>query len=347
MAPVADQTKPDHSARATRPTVSVPVIDIGGRGGPPTDEVVRSVAAAAENFGFFQIVNHGIAQERIHRLWEATQTFFGLPAETKRQILRTKENSRGYYDRELTKNARDLKEVLDIAHVPFPDLADDDPRNFHRVDGRNQWPDLVGFRECVIDYLQACNALSLWLLEAFCQGLGEHAEHLHDAFGSDHTSFLRMNHYPLDDLLTEAEAADVADLGDMALHHHSDSGALTLLLQDQVGGLQVENEGAWIDVEPLDGALVVNTGDMMQVWSNDKYHAALHRVVARTDRARYSLPYFFNPSYATAYEPLAGSIRPGDRAHYRAIDWGDFRQARADGDFADYGAEVQISDFLI
>ena len=70
-------------------------------------------------------------------------------------------------------------------------------------------------------------------------------------------------------------------------------------------------------------------------------------MVARTDRARYSLPYFFHPSYATTYEPLAGSIRPGDRAHYRAIDWGDFRQARADGDFADYGAEVQISDFLI
>lgn len=327
--------------------VSVPVIDLGGCTAPPTDDVVHAVASAAEQFGFFQIINHGIAPERIERLWDATVSFFALPAETKRQIVRTKENSRGYYDRELTKNARDLKEVLDIAHVPFPDLADDDPRNFHRVDGRNQWPELPGFRSTVIGYLQVCNELSRWLLEAFCRGLGEHAEHLHQAFGADHTSFLRMNHYPLDDLLSESEAAAVTQLGDMALHHHSDSGALTLLLQDQVGGLQVENDGAWIDVEPLDGALVVNTGDMMQVWSNDRYHAALHRVAGRTDRARYSLPYFFNPSYATTYQPLAGSIRPGERAHYRPINWGDFRQARADGDFADYGAEVQINDFRI
>jgi isopenicillin N synthase-like dioxygenase len=131
----------------------------------------------------------------------------------------------------------------------------------------------------------------------------------------------------------------------MALHHHSDSGALTLLLQDDVGGLQVEHDGEWIDVEPLPGAIVVNTGDMMQVWSNDRYQAALHRVVPRTDTARYSLPYFFNPSYATDYSPLPGSIRLGDAAHYRPINWGDFRQARADGDFADYGAEVQITDF--
>jgi len=270
-----------------------------------------------------------------------------LPREEKRRILRTKENSRGYYDRELTKNARDLKEVLDLAHVPFPDLPDDDPRNFHRVDGVNQWPDLPAFRETMVGYLQSCDRLGQWLLQTFCRGLGEHADYLREHFGDDHTSFVRMNHYPLTDLLTEAEAATVTDLGDMALHHHSDSGALTLLLQDDVGGLQVEHGGEWIDVEPIPGALVVNTGDMMQVWSNDRYQAALHRVAARTNAARYSLPYFFNPSYATDYSPLPGSIRDGDHAHYRPINWGDFRQARADGDFADYGAEVQITDFAI
>ncbi len=86
---------------------------------------------------------------------------------------------------------------------------------------------------------------------------------------------------------------------------------------------------------------------MMQVWSNDRYRAALHRVVPRTTRARYSWPYFFNPSYATDYGPLLASIEPGDSAHYRSINWGEFRQARADGDFDNYGAEVQIGDFLL
>lgn len=328
-------------------TASLPVIDLGGASEPPSAQVVRQVADAAENFGFFQIVNHGIGDHDVERLWAATRTFFEQSVQEKRQIERTKENSRGYYDRELTKNARDLKEVLDIAHVPFPELADGDPRNFHRVDGQNQWPGLDGFRDTVIDYLRACNDLSLWLLQAFCRGLGEDADHLRHEFGDKHTSFLRMNHYPLHDLLTADEAANVTELGDMALHHHTDAGALTLLLQDDVGGLQVAHGGTWIDVEPLAGAIVVNTGDMVQVWSNDRYTAALHRVAPRTISERYSLPYFFNPSYTTNYQPLPGSIRPNDHAHYRAIGWGDFRQARAVGDFADYGAEVQISDFAV
>lgn len=326
---------------------AVPVLDLGARSGEPTTAIVDAVAGAAERFGFFQVIDHGIAEELVDELWSATRAFFAQPAETKRRIMRTKENSRGYYDRELTKNARDLKEVLDIAHVPHPELADDDPRNFHRVDGVNQWPELAGFRSTVITYLNECAEVAGWLLQAFCRGLGEHADHLATEFAGDHTSFLRMNHYPLHDLLAADEAEQVTALGDMALHHHSDAGALTLLLQDDVGGLQVEHAGRWIDVEPVPGALVVNTGDMMQVWSNDRYQAALHRVAPRTDRERYSLPYFFNPGYSTDYAPLPGSIRPDDHPHYRKINWGDFRQARADGDFADYGAEVQIADFVV
>ena len=326
---------------------NVPVIDLHGCTAPANDDVVTAVADAAERFGFFQVVNHGISNDQVDAIWSATRSFFALPIEEKRTISRSKQNSRGYYDRELTKNARDQKEVLDIAHVPFPNLADDDPSNFHSVDGINQWPELDGFRYAVISYLSSCNDVAQWLLAAFCQGLGEHADHLSNHFGADQTSFLRMNHYPIDDVLTASEAAQVTSLGDMALHHHSDAGALTLLLQDNVGGLQVEHDGQWIDVPPTEGALVVNTGDMMQVWSNDRYQAALHRVAPRTRAARMSLPYFFNPSYVTDYAPLPGSISAGDTAHYRTINWGQFRQARADGDFADYGAEVQISDFRI
>ena len=163
----------------------------------------------------------------------------------------------------------------------------------------------------------------------------------------DSTSFVRLNHYPVGDLLTAAEAAQVTELGDMALHHHSDAGALTLLLQDQVGGLQVRGDDGWVDVTPTPGAIVVNTGDVMQVWSNDRYTAALHRVLPRATQDRYSLPYFFNPSYETDYAPLPGSIGEGEHARYRTINWGRFRQARADGDFADYGSEVQIADFAV
>ena len=239
--------------------------------------------------------------------------------------------------------------MLDLAHVPYPDAADDDPRNFHAVDGVNQWPDLDGFRTTMIEYLAACEQLALRLLAMFSEALGEEPDRLHRHFGPDHTSFVRLNYYPTSDPLTadEAAAADVTPLGDMALHHHSDAGAMTLLLQDQVGGLQVLVGDTWIDVEPIPGAIVVNFGDMMQVWSNDRFKAALHRVAPRTTKARYSLPYFFNPSYDTDYAPLPGAVAAGEQPHYRTINWGDFRQARADGDFADYGHEIQIADFRL
>jgi isopenicillin N synthase-like dioxygenase len=324
----------------------VPIIDLAGRlGSGPSAAVVRQVADAAERFGFFQIVGHGIKTAQIRDVWSATSAFFAQPMVEKRRINRTKANTRGYYDRELTKNVRDHKEVLDLSQTAEPDLPDDHPSNVHAVDGMNQWPEVAGFRSTMVDYMQACNDTALWLLAAFCEGLGEHADHLRAEFGSAHTSFLRLNHYPVGDLLTPNEAAGATGLGEMALQHHTDAGALTVLLQDKVGGLQVAHGGDWLDVEPIPGALVVNTGDMMQVWSNDRYQAATHRVLPRTGIDRSSLPYFFNPSYATNCAPLAGSIGLDDSARYTPINWGDFRQARADGDYADFGTEIQISHF--
>ncbi len=314
----------------------------------PGSEVVEAVADASARFGFFQVVNHGLAPELLDSVWVATRTFFARPQAEKRRLQRSKTNARGFYDRELTKNRRDLKEVLDIGQIPCPELGDDHPANAQPVDGQNQWPAIDGFRDTMVSYLSACEELSLFLLSAFCLGLGEPARALHSGFAPGHTSFLRLNHYPLDDQLNPAEAAQTTPLGDMALHHHSDAGALTVLAQDEVGGLQVahpDGPSGWVDVAPVPGALVINTGDMMQVWSNDRYRAALHRVLPRTDRVRFSLPYFFNPSYDTTYAPLASSVGAGDQPHYRPITWGDFRQARADGDFADYGTEIQISDY--
>ncbi len=324
----------------------MPIIDVAALASGSvrqSDTPVRQVAEAATHLGFFQIVNHGIDPSLIDEVWGQTRRFFAQQRSAKLAILRTKDNSRGYYDRELTKNARDLKEVFDFAQVPFADLSHDDPRNFAPVDGSNQWPaGLDGFRETMMSYLAALEVVAMRLLGAFSLGLDQPVDALHRHFDRHHTSFIRLNHYPLDELLSADEAAAVTALGDMALHHHTDAGAFTLLLQDDVGGLQVHHDTEWLDVQPVEGALVVNTGDMAQVWSNDRYRAALHRVLPSGDRARYSLPYFFNPSYATDYAPLPGV---DGAPRYRSINWGDFRQARADGDYADYGTEVQISQF--
>jgi len=116
-----------------------------------------------------------------------------------------------------------------------------------------------------------------------------------------------------------------------------------------VQSLQVyqPQDEAWYDVEPIEGAFTINTGDIMQVWSNDVYKAPLHQVKARSDKERYSSPFFYNPSYETDYAPVHSVVSEATPARYRAINWGDFRLARFGGDYADVGEERQIAHYRI
>ncbi|MDX1508420.1 MAG: 2OG-Fe(II) oxygenase family protein, partial [Woeseiaceae bacterium] len=166
-------------------------------------------------------------------------------------------------------------------------------------------------------------------------------------FEPDHTGFVRLNYYPVADPMANRDDVDHLDVADMGVHHHTDAGALTVLLQDDVGGLQVYNNEHWHNVTPLPGAFVINTGDMMQVWSNDYYQAAIHRVLAMQDRDRYSIPFFYNPRADARIEPLPPVVSDERPARYRSIDWSDFRARRTDGDYADYGPEVQIAQYRI
>ena len=327
---------------------SIPIIDLSSPGDADAGRTpaVDAIAAAAHDWGFFQVTGHGVSADLIDRVCVETRAFFGLPMAVKRTLARTRENPRGYYDRELTKNRRDLKEVFDFAAVPHPELPEDHPDNRAAVDGTNRWPQtLPRFRATMLEYLAACERLGLHLVGALAMGLGVAEDTLTPHFSPVHTGFARLNYYPPDDPLEPAAAATVTGLGDMALHHHSDAGALTVLLQDDVGGLQVGTDDGWVDVTPRSGALVINVGDMMQIWSNDRYRAALHRVRPITDRPRYSIPFFFNPAYQTEVAPLAATASEPPR--YGVVNWGHFRQARTDGDFADYGHEIQITDYRI
>jgi isopenicillin N synthase-like dioxygenase len=187
-----------------------------------------------------------------------------------------------------------------------------------------------------------CERLAFQLLAAISANLGMPADHLARGFLPSHTSFLRLNYYPVCGAPARPEGVEVPDHGHLGVNHHTDAGALTLLLQDDQPGLEVYRDGRWHLVEPRDDALVINIGDIVQVWSNDRYEAALHRVRASEDRERFSAPYFFNPAYETRYAPLAATLDRGEPAHYRSIQWGEFRKRRADGDYQDCGEEVQI-----
>ena len=332
------QTDLDQYPIAGASASGVPVIDVSALRADVSSAAARpaidAIAAACRDWGFFQVVEHGVPGALTERTVAEMQRFFAAPRSLKRSILRTRENPWGYYDNELTKNQRDKKEVFDFT------AEGRDPI----YGAENRWPELDGrFRETMSEYRDAVTALSLELLEAFCVGLDLPADAMQSDFAPSHTGFIRLNYYPVADPLADSNVDRLpADLG---VHHHTDAGALTVLLQDDVGGLQVFHDGYWHDIAPVPGAFVINTGDMMQVWSNDIYRAAIHRVRAMHERDRYSIPFFFNPSAETVVSPLPSTVSEARPARYRPIRWSEFRARRTDGDYADYGPEVQIAQY--
>jgi isopenicillin N synthase-like dioxygenase len=286
---------------------------------------LATLHSACSDWGAFQLVNHGISTASTDDLARQMQAFFGLPHADKRRIARTAHNPWGFYDQELTKNTRDWKQIFDYgqggAQMP------------------PQWPaQLPAFASAVHSHYVACEQLALRLLAAIADNLGAPAARLQGHFRGDHSSYLRLNYYP---------ECPPTEQGQFGVNQHTDAGALTLLLQDRQAGLEVLKDDSWVLVEPVAGALTINLGDIVQVWSNDRYRAPLHRVRTNATAKRYSAPFFFNPTYATDYQPLPATVDADHPPRYRSINWGEFRDRRAHGDYADYGEEVQIAQYRI
>lgn len=311
---------------------SVPVIDIARLRDPAT---LAQLDLACREWGFFQIVNHGIGRKTIDAILARAMEFFAEPIDVKREISRSADNSWGYYDKELTKNTRDWKQIFDYGPS-------------EGATRRPQWPAAMpAFRSAVLEYYAECEAQAFRLLIAVANNLGVASHCLLAGFVPEHSSFLRLNYYPTCPTPESPQGIATPSTGHLGLNHHTDAGAMTLLLQDDQPGLEVYRDGEWHLVEPTRGALVVNIGDIVQVWSNDRYRAALHRVVANANAERFSVPFFFCPAYSAAYAPLPTTVDGKTPPRYRRIKWGEFYAGRAAGDYADHGEEIQISHYRI
>ena len=315
----------------------VPVIDISTL--LEDSAALGALDEACRNWGFFQVTGHGLDQRLLGATHEQMRTFFALPITQKRRVIRTSSSDWGFYDQELTKNVRDWKEVFDVGHTETEGpLAGAMPK----------WPEsLPEFKATMHAFMDACREVGHRLLAGISVNLGMPADYLADAFLRRDTSFLRLNYYPVCDDAAPADAQTIPDSGHFGVHHHTDAGALTVLLQDAQPGLQVYRDGTWRLIEPRADALLTNIGDIVQVWSNDCYPAPLHRVIANSEVPRFSAPFFLNPAYTVDYAPLPSLCDENDPARYRPINWGEFRARRAEGDYADYGEEIQISHFRI
>lgn len=316
-----------------------PIIDISPLLGAPAangaldESTVSQIRDACSKWGFFYVVGHGVSAELLSRFYEQQAAFFALPRPLKASIKRHATNSKGWYDDELTKNKRDWKEGFDLG-------AQEGSLDGRGLDGYNQWPGvdcaLPLFEPTCREYFAEAQRVATLLTRAMSQGLGMPANHFDSEFAR-HTSYLRLNYYPV--------CPDPS--GHRCISPHTDAGAVTVLTQSAVSSLQVELDGEWHNVPPVPDSFVINTGDVMQVWSNGLYRAPVHRVIAQRDLERYSAPFFFNPNYDTDYFPIPSTVSDERPAKYRPINWGKFRMARFAGDFADVGAETQISDFEI
>ena len=306
---------------------TLPVIDVSDL---RRAETQHAIDAACREWGFFQIVGHGIADRTLEALRRQMRAFFALPTSSKHAIMRTAENPWGFYDRELTKHTRDWKQVFDYGPPDGGAIVPQLPRELPR------------FGSAIARFYAECDALAFELVEVIAGNLGTPPGALDSCFRPDHTSFLRLNYYPQCPM-----PADVAmpGAGHLGVNPHTDSGALTLLLQDDQPGLEVLHGGAWHLVEPRRDALVVNIGDIVQVWSNDRYTAALHRGLVSAEAERFSAPFFFNPAYRTWYAPLLSTVDAEHPARYRPIHWGEFRARRTAGDYADHGEYHSIHHY--
>ncbi|MGC8102487.1 2-oxoglutarate and iron-dependent oxygenase domain-containing protein [Metapseudomonas otitidis] len=272
---------------------TLPLIDIAplyGTDSAAWRDVATQIDAACRDWGFFYITGHGIPPERIDALLAAAKAFFALPEAEKLKIDITRTAHHRGYGAIATEQLdptqpSDLKETFDMGFhmaADHPEVLAGKP-----LRGPNRHPDLPGWAPLMEQHYADMQALAQTLLRAIALALGIERDFF-DARFAEPISVFRMIHYPP---RHTARSADQPGAG-----AHTDYGCVTLLYQDDAGGLQVRNvNGEWIDAPPIPGSFVVNIGDMMARWSNDRYTSTPHRVISPLGVHRYSMPFFAEP----------------------------------------------------
>lgn len=274
----------------TASDIPVPVISVAALGTNPDEAAALNQACRKQ--GFFYIVDHGIDQTLTARLEQLSRVFFELPLEDKLNIRMELAGHvwRGYFPvgAEQTSGLPDQKEGLYFG----TELPDSHPKVQARVPlhGANLFPDINGFRETVLTFLDQMTTLGHTLLRGIAAGLGLDAHYFEDHCTTDPLVLFRIFHYP--PLPSHAAPETMWSVGE-----HTDYGLLTILRQDHTGGLQIKTSDGWIEAPPVDNSFVCNIGDMLERMTGGLFRSTPHRVLNRQSHGRISFPFFFDPNW--------------------------------------------------
>jgi isopenicillin N synthase-like dioxygenase len=306
----------------SRDLAQVPVIDFTAfRQGTAEGKAAVAVAIrdACETIGFFYLSGHGIPPSQVDAVFAASRRFFALPLEERLKVKLTPRQNRGYqplgsrmYGDKA--DAPDLNESFKYQHELPPD--DPDILDGGRVHAFNRWPsNLPGWRQTLLGYYDAMEQLTEVLLRGFALAL-DLPEGYFGGFYRKPLTQINLLHYPPHPPVTPGRQ--------FGLRPHSDTTAFTILAQGDAGGLQVEQRGEWIEAPPLAGTFVINIGDMMARWTNDRFASTPHRVINRSGRERYSIPFFAIPDFDAVVACLPSCTGPGRPVKYPPLSVGAF-----------------------
>jgi isopenicillin N synthase-like dioxygenase len=323
--------------------VTIPVIDFGpcfaGTSGA-LEATAAKLRDTLETIGFFVMVNHGVPPSLIERTFGEARRFHDQPMDAK-LALRMNEHNNGYmtmgryavWTSDVNTNDKpDLNEAFFCKR----ELPADHPLRMsgRRFVGPNLWPDDVpGFRDNVLGYIDAMDALSRRVLPVCAVALDLEPGAFDHAFAQSQFSF-RLTHYPPVD----------AEPNQFGIAPHTDANFLTFLAQTEVPGLQVRMpDGTWLDVPYVAGSYAVNTGDMMVRWTNGRFKSTPHRALPPVGRHRYAIPFFLGPHIDTVIECLPTCRVPGDAPKFPPITYEAYLTWWYD---ANYNAATQRDDAL-
>jgi isopenicillin N synthase-like dioxygenase len=283
---------------------SLPEIDMSGFLAAPNGAAgrafVAALRAACHGPGFCYLTGHGVPPELDRAVMSVSHEFFALPEEERRELAIAKSpHFRGYtvLGDEITLGQRDWREQLDAgAEEPAAAVRRGDPA-WLRLRGPNQWPArLPGMRDVVLAWMRAMDVVGVAVLRALALGLGQRIGHFDSAVLPRGDPHLKIIRYPAQD-----EARDTGQ--GVGMHH--DSGLVSFVLQD-IGGLQVEIDGALVEATPRPGTYVMNLGEMLQAATSGYLRATKHRVASPPPgKERISVAYFFHPRLDCVFEPIA------------------------------------------